>query len=123
MLQTSESRLCCSFTVLTDINAKKCVYVKGVYARPKDFKVCFCFFGRSHYFYSYLDARFYDDEMLTVVLQGSEELNARPVLAQIPISSSLSCETEFNWEPNLRFVFTNFFDLSSFNNYKSFSDI
>lgn len=39
MLQTSESRLCCSFTVLTDINAKK-----GVYARPKDFMVCFCFF-------------------------------------------------------------------------------
>uniref|UniRef100_A0A3Q4GG77 Anaphase-promoting complex subunit 4 n=1 Tax=Neolamprologus brichardi TaxID=32507 RepID=A0A3Q4GG77_NEOBR len=62
----------------------------------------FCFFVRSHYFYSYLDARFYDDEMLTVVLQGSEELNARRVLAQIPISSSLSCETEFNWEPNLR---------------------
>uniref|UniRef100_A0A3Q2WSR0 Anaphase-promoting complex subunit 4 n=1 Tax=Haplochromis burtoni TaxID=8153 RepID=A0A3Q2WSR0_HAPBU len=60
------------------------------------------FFVRSHYFYSYLDARFYDDEMLTVVLQGSEELNAMRVLAQIPISSSLSCETEFNWEPNLR---------------------
>uniref|UniRef100_A0A3P8Q7C3 Anaphase-promoting complex subunit 4 n=1 Tax=Astatotilapia calliptera TaxID=8154 RepID=A0A3P8Q7C3_ASTCA len=57
---------------------------------------------QSHYFYSYLDARFYDDEMLTVVLQGSEELNAMRVLAQIPISSSLSCETEFNWEPNLR---------------------
>lgn len=96
---------------------------RGVYARPKDFKVCFGFFVRSHYFYSYLDARFYDDEMLTVVLQGSEELNARRVLAQISISSSLSCETEFNWEPNLRFVFTKFFDLSSFNNYKSFSDI
>uniref|UniRef100_A0A669CT62 Anaphase-promoting complex subunit 4 n=1 Tax=Oreochromis niloticus TaxID=8128 RepID=A0A669CT62_ORENI len=60
------------------------------------------FFVRSHYVYSYLDARFYDDEMLTVVLQGSEEFNARRVLAQIPISSSLSCETEFNWEPNLR---------------------
>uniref|UniRef100_A0A669CLV9 Anaphase-promoting complex subunit 4 n=1 Tax=Oreochromis niloticus TaxID=8128 RepID=A0A669CLV9_ORENI len=57
---------------------------------------------QSHYVYSYLDARFYDDEMLTVVLQGSEEFNARRVLAQIPISSSLSCETEFNWEPNLR---------------------
>lgn len=83
--------------------------------------MCFDFlFVRSHYFYSYLDARFYDDEVLTVVLQGSEELNTRRVLAQIPISSSLSCETEFNWEPNLRFVFANFFDLSSF---KSFSDI
>lgn len=80
----------------------------------------FFFFVRSHYFYSYLDARFYDDEMLTVVLQGSEELNAMRVLAQIPISSSLSCETEFNWEPNLRFVFTNFFDLSSSNLFLTF---
>ncbi|XP_056234370.1 anaphase-promoting complex subunit 4 isoform X2 [Seriola aureovittata] len=48
-----------------------------------------------------LDARFYDDEMLTVVLQGAEEDNRR-VLAQLPLSSTLSCETEFTWEPNLR---------------------
>uniref|UniRef100_A0A3Q0TEJ8 Anaphase-promoting complex subunit 4 n=1 Tax=Amphilophus citrinellus TaxID=61819 RepID=A0A3Q0TEJ8_AMPCI len=60
------------------------------------------FFVRFHYVYSCLDARFYDDEMLTVVLQGSEELSSRRLLAQIPISSVLSCETEFNWEPNLR---------------------
>ncbi|KAL7397251.1 hypothetical protein ABVT39_019237 [Epinephelus coioides] len=49
-----------------------------------------------------LDARFYDDEMLTVVLQGSEEENRKRVLAQIPLASTLSCETEFNWEPNQR---------------------
>uniref|UniRef100_A0A3B4T3Q2 Anaphase-promoting complex subunit 4 n=1 Tax=Seriola dumerili TaxID=41447 RepID=A0A3B4T3Q2_SERDU len=55
----------------------------------------------SHYVYSCLDARFYDDEMLTVVLQGAEEDNRR-VLAQLPLSSTLSCETEFTWEPNLR---------------------
>ncbi|KAG7228785.1 hypothetical protein INR49_008563 [Caranx melampygus] len=48
-----------------------------------------------------LDARFYDDEMLTVVLQRVEEDNWR-VLAQLPLASTLSCETEFNWEPNLR---------------------
>uniref|UniRef100_A0A3B4YZ32 Anaphase-promoting complex subunit 4 n=1 Tax=Seriola lalandi dorsalis TaxID=1841481 RepID=A0A3B4YZ32_SERLL len=58
-------------------------------------------FFRSHYVYSCLDARFYDDEMLTVVLQGAEEDNRR-VLAQLPLSSTLSCETEFTWEPNLR---------------------
>uniref|UniRef100_A0A8C4E8T4 Anaphase-promoting complex subunit 4 n=1 Tax=Dicentrarchus labrax TaxID=13489 RepID=A0A8C4E8T4_DICLA len=56
----------------------------------------------SNYVYSCLDARFYDDEMLTVVLQGSEEENRRRVLAQLPLASTLSCETEFNWEPNLR---------------------
>uniref|UniRef100_A0A8C4E8L3 Anaphase-promoting complex subunit 4 n=1 Tax=Dicentrarchus labrax TaxID=13489 RepID=A0A8C4E8L3_DICLA len=58
--------------------------------------------GVSNYVYSCLDARFYDDEMLTVVLQGSEEENRRRVLAQLPLASTLSCETEFNWEPNLR---------------------
>ncbi|KAM4549363.1 anaphase-promoting complex subunit 4 isoform 2-T2 [Odontesthes bonariensis] len=49
-----------------------------------------------------LDARFYDDEMLTVVLQGSEEHNSRRVLAQLPLASSLSCASEFSWKPNLR---------------------
>uniref|UniRef100_A0A8C4E8N5 Anaphase-promoting complex subunit 4 n=1 Tax=Dicentrarchus labrax TaxID=13489 RepID=A0A8C4E8N5_DICLA len=58
--------------------------------------------AQSNYVYSCLDARFYDDEMLTVVLQGSEEENRRRVLAQLPLASTLSCETEFNWEPNLR---------------------
>lgn len=87
------------------------VFMRNVFMQGQKILRCVLifFFVRSHYFYSYLDARFYDDEMLTVVLQGSEELNARRVLAQIPISSSLSCETEFNWEPNLRSVFANFF--------------
>ncbi|XP_034438230.1 anaphase-promoting complex subunit 4 [Hippoglossus hippoglossus] len=49
-----------------------------------------------------LDARFYDDEMLTVVLQGAEGDNSRRFLAQLPLASTLSCETEFSWEPNLR---------------------
>lgn len=62
------------------------------------------FFFRPNYVYSCLDARFYDDEMLTVVLQGSEDENRRRVLAQVPLASTLSCETEFNWEPNLRCV-------------------
>lgn len=59
---------------------------------------------KSHYVFSCLDARFYDDEMLTVVLRRVEEDNCR-VLAQLPLASTLSFETEFNWEPNLRFVF------------------
>lgn len=62
------------------------------------------FFSRPNYVYSCLDARFYDDEMLTVVLQGSEEENRKRVLAQLPLASALSCETEFNWQTNLRCV-------------------
>uniref|UniRef100_A0A671WLG1 Anaphase-promoting complex subunit 4 n=1 Tax=Sparus aurata TaxID=8175 RepID=A0A671WLG1_SPAAU len=58
--------------------------------------------NRPNYIYSCLDARFYDDEMLTVVLQGSEEENRRRVLAQLPLASALSCETEFNWQTHLR---------------------
>ncbi|XP_058494472.1 anaphase-promoting complex subunit 4 [Solea solea] len=58
--------------------------------------------AQSHYAYRCLDARFYDDEMLTVVLEGVEENSSRSVLAQLPLASTLSCETEFNWEPNLR---------------------
>uniref|UniRef100_A0A4W6E5Z6 Anaphase-promoting complex subunit 4 n=1 Tax=Lates calcarifer TaxID=8187 RepID=A0A4W6E5Z6_LATCA len=42
-----------------------------------------------HYVYSCLDARFYDDEMLTVVLQGVED-NSWHVLAQLPLASTLS---------------------------------
>uniref|UniRef100_A0A3Q3N565 Anaphase-promoting complex subunit 4 n=1 Tax=Labrus bergylta TaxID=56723 RepID=A0A3Q3N565_9LABR len=60
------------------------------------------FYGRPNCVYSYLDARFYDDEMLTVVLQGSEEQNKRRVLAQLPLASTMSCASEFNWEPNMR---------------------
>lgn len=63
------------------------------------------FFSRPNYIYSCLDARFYDDEMLTVVLQGSEEENRRRVLAQLPLASALSCETEFNWQTHLRCVY------------------
>uniref|UniRef100_A0A3Q3WH34 Anaphase-promoting complex subunit 4 n=1 Tax=Mola mola TaxID=94237 RepID=A0A3Q3WH34_MOLML len=46
--------------------------------------------NRPNYVYSCLDARFYDDEMLTVVLQGSEEENRRRVLAQVPLASTVS---------------------------------
>uniref|UniRef100_A0A3B3XBV2 Anaphase-promoting complex subunit 4 n=1 Tax=Poecilia mexicana TaxID=48701 RepID=A0A3B3XBV2_9TELE len=56
----------------------------------------------SRYVYSCLDARFYDDEMLTVVLQGSEDQNSRRLLAQVSLASSLSCDSEFNWEPGVR---------------------
>uniref|UniRef100_A0A7N9AZV5 Anaphase-promoting complex subunit 4 n=1 Tax=Mastacembelus armatus TaxID=205130 RepID=A0A7N9AZV5_9TELE len=62
---------------------------------------CVIFVFRSHYVYSCLDARFYDDEMLTVLLEGSG-YNSWRVLAQIPLASTLSCETEFNWQSNLR---------------------
>ncbi|CAL1593018.1 unnamed protein product [Knipowitschia caucasica] len=50
----------------------------------------------AHHVYSCLDARFYDDEMLTIVLQES----SRCILAQLPLTSALSCDTEFIWEPN-----------------------
>ncbi|XP_034036427.1 anaphase-promoting complex subunit 4 isoform X2 [Thalassophryne amazonica] len=46
-----------------------------------------------------MDARFYDDETLTVALQGE---NGRRILAQLPLASALSCDSEFNWEPNMR---------------------
>ncbi|XP_028258676.1 anaphase-promoting complex subunit 4 [Parambassis ranga] len=58
--------------------------------------------AQSHYVYNCLDARFYDDEMLTVVLQGSEEQSSRRVLAQLPLASSLGCDTEFTWDPSQR---------------------
>ncbi|XP_077439732.1 anaphase-promoting complex subunit 4 [Vanacampus margaritifer] len=57
---------------------------------------------RPHDVYRCLDARFYSDEMLTVILQGTEEDNSRSVLAQVPLSSTLNCESEFKWTPNLR---------------------
>uniref|UniRef100_A0A8D3BP35 Anaphase-promoting complex subunit 4 n=1 Tax=Scophthalmus maximus TaxID=52904 RepID=A0A8D3BP35_SCOMX len=53
------------------------------------FSVTICM-RESHCGYSCLDARFYDDEMLTVVLQGAEEDNSRRVLAQLPLASTLS---------------------------------
>uniref|UniRef100_A0A3Q3B170 Anaphase-promoting complex subunit 4 n=1 Tax=Kryptolebias marmoratus TaxID=37003 RepID=A0A3Q3B170_KRYMA len=57
---------------------------------------------RSLCFYRCLDACFYDDETLTVVLQGPEEQNNRCVLAQLPLSSGLSCEAEVSLDPNVR---------------------
>ncbi|XP_056134008.1 anaphase-promoting complex subunit 4 isoform X2 [Lampris incognitus] len=53
--------------------------------------------------YSCLDARFYDDEMLTAVLQApEEETNRGHVLAQLPLGSVFSCDIEFTLNPTLR---------------------
>uniref|UniRef100_A0A672I367 Anaphase-promoting complex subunit 4 n=1 Tax=Salarias fasciatus TaxID=181472 RepID=A0A672I367_SALFA len=50
-----------------------------------------------------LDARFYDDETLTVVFEGLREQKSHRVLAQLPFASILSSsETKFNWDSNLR---------------------
>ncbi|KAF6717243.1 Anaphase-promoting complex subunit 4 [Oryzias melastigma] len=57
---------------------------------------------QSSYLYSCLDARFYDDEVLTVVLRGREEQSDWRVLAQLPLSSSLSGGTDFSWQPDVR---------------------
>lgn len=54
--------------------------------------------------YRCLDARFYDDETLTVVLERLEEEDRSRILAQVPLASALSCDTEFNWDPKLRCV-------------------
>ena len=57
--------------------------------------------------YSCLDARFYDDEMLTVVLCAPEgEEDRGRVLAQLPLGSAHSCQNEFKWDPALRWVCT-----------------
>ncbi|XP_037530319.1 anaphase-promoting complex subunit 4 [Nematolebias whitei] len=58
--------------------------------------------AQSQCVFSCLDACFYDNEMLTVVLQGPEKLNSRCVLAQLPLASTLSCETEVSLDPNVR---------------------
>uniref|UniRef100_A0A673XAS9 Anaphase-promoting complex subunit 4 n=1 Tax=Salmo trutta TaxID=8032 RepID=A0A673XAS9_SALTR len=68
--------------------------------RTMFFVACLCF--SSDCVYSCQDARFYDDETLTVVLRASEEDNRGRVLAQLPLGSALSCEEEFNWDPSLR---------------------
>ena len=49
--------------------------------------------------YRCLDARLYDAETLTVVLQGQEE---ERVLAQLPLSAALRSEEEFAWDTTLR---------------------
>lgn len=53
--------------------------------------------------YSCQDARFYDDETLTVVLGATEEEEGRGrVLAQLPLGPLLSSQEEFSWDPALR---------------------
>ncbi|XP_026802790.2 anaphase-promoting complex subunit 4 [Pangasianodon hypophthalmus] len=53
--------------------------------------------------YSCLDARLYDDETLTVVLQAHEENeNKLRLLAQLPLGPALSCGEEFSWDPAFR---------------------
>uniref|UniRef100_A0A4W4H4X0 Anaphase-promoting complex subunit 4 n=1 Tax=Electrophorus electricus TaxID=8005 RepID=A0A4W4H4X0_ELEEL len=60
------------------------------------------YFDRS---YSCLDARLYDDETLTVVLQCLEgDENRLRLLAQLPLGAALSCEEVFAWDPALRCV-------------------
>lgn len=39
-----------------------------------------------------------------MVLERLEEEDRSRVLAQIPLASALSCDTEFNWDPKLRCV-------------------
>ncbi|XP_027019205.1 anaphase-promoting complex subunit 4 isoform X1 [Tachysurus fulvidraco] len=52
--------------------------------------------------YSFLDARLYDDETLTVVLQAQEDNeNKLRLLAQLPLGPALSCGEEFIWDPEL----------------------
>ncbi|XP_056621348.1 anaphase-promoting complex subunit 4 isoform X1 [Triplophysa dalaica] len=53
--------------------------------------------------YGCLDARFYDDETLTVVLRSLEDdENKMRVLAQLPLNSALRWEEEFIWDITLR---------------------
>lgn len=53
--------------------------------------------------YSCLDARFYDDETLTVVLRSREDdENKMRVLAQLHLNSVLSWDEEFTWDLTLR---------------------
>uniref|UniRef100_H3DJX4 Anaphase-promoting complex subunit 4 n=1 Tax=Tetraodon nigroviridis TaxID=99883 RepID=H3DJX4_TETNG len=69
--------------------------------QPATYLTLLTFPSWSNHVYRCLDARFYDDETLTVVLQGSESENRKHFLAQIPLASTLSCETQFSWEPNV----------------------
>ncbi|XP_051952176.1 anaphase-promoting complex subunit 4-like [Xyrauchen texanus] len=53
--------------------------------------------------YGCLDARFYDDETLTVILQSLEDdENKMRVLVQLPLKSALCWEEEFTWDIMLR---------------------
>lgn len=54
--------------------------------------------------YSCLDARFYDNETLTVVLRSLEDdENKMRVLAQLHLNSALSWDEEFTWDLTLRY--------------------
>lgn len=54
--------------------------------------------------YSCLDARFYDDETLTVVLRSVEDdENKMRILAQLPLNSVMSWDEEFTWDLTLRY--------------------
>jgi len=54
--------------------------------------------------YSCLDARFYDDETLTVVLQSVEDdENKMRILTQLPLNSAMSWDEEFTWDLTLRY--------------------
>ncbi|XP_043074956.1 anaphase-promoting complex subunit 4 isoform X2 [Puntigrus tetrazona] len=53
--------------------------------------------------YGCLDARFYDDETLTVVLRSlDDDENKMRVLAQLHLNSALSWDEEFTWDLTLR---------------------
>ncbi|MBN3290313.1 APC4 protein, partial [Polypterus senegalus] len=52
--------------------------------------------------YSCLDARFYDDETLTVVLETAEEDHRERILAQLPLNSVYINEKDFSWDPSQR---------------------
>ncbi|KAL4635433.1 anaphase-promoting complex subunit 4 [Arapaima gigas] len=59
--------------------------------------------SRVDFRYSCLDARIYDDETLTVVLREvDEDEGSGRVLAQLPLSSALSCEEAFTWDTSQR---------------------
>uniref|UniRef100_A0A672YEW7 Anaphase-promoting complex subunit 4 n=1 Tax=Sphaeramia orbicularis TaxID=375764 RepID=A0A672YEW7_9TELE len=70
---------------------QRCSTVSASHLRDADNADCaantiYCDFPfRPHLAYSCLDARFYDDEMLTVVLQGPEEEHSGRVLGQLPL--------------------------------------
>lgn len=53
--------------------------------------------------YSCLDARLYDEETLTVILQAQEENEHKlRILAQLSLGPALSIEEEFSWDPDFR---------------------
>lgn len=59
-----------------------------------------------HSFYSCLDAHFYDDETITVILaENMEQEGKERILAQLPLSSIYpgeNQESEFSWNSGQR---------------------